>query len=565
MSNSPRIVIVGGVAGGASAAARARRLSEDAEIILFERGDHTSFANCGLPYHIGGTIADRNDLLVQTKAGMEERFNIHIHTRTEVRHIDREHKQVTVHNLDSDQSRTVAYDKLILSPGAEPVRIPIPGIQDSRVHTLRNLADMDAIIERLGDEQVKHAVVVGGGYIGLEMAEALRHNAVDVTLVELADQVFLAADREMVTPVHQEIRKHGVDLRLETSIQGFRDRNGRLEAEVSTGNRIPCDLALLAIGVRPESDLAADAGLETGKLGGISVNEHMQTSDPAIYAVGDAVEVRHLISEDSALIPLAGPANRQGRIAADHIMGRVAEYKDTQGTAICKIFDLSAAVTGLNERQLKQSGWEYEKIYTHPSDHAGYYPGSELISMKLLFCPDSGKIYGAQAVGAAGVDKRIDVLATAIRAGMTIKDLEHLELCYAPPYGSAKDPVNYIGFVAHNVIRGDMKICHAEDIVEPDAGRLLLDVRTPEEATEGTIPDSVNIPIDDLRSRLPEIPRDKEILVFCAVGIRGYLAVRILEQHGFSARNLSGGYTTYRSFFPEPPQAKPRKEISSKI
>ncbi|MFP4381692.1 MAG: FAD-dependent oxidoreductase [Candidatus Sumerlaeia bacterium] len=547
MTKATRIVIIGGVAGGASAAARARRLSEDAEIIMFERGEHISFANCGLPYHIGGQIQDRDRLLVQTAAGMEKRYGIQVHTRTEVQSINREKKSVTVKDLESGETREVYYDKLIMSPGAEPVRLPIPGVDDDRVMTLRNLTDMDAIIERLEKGAVDRAVIIGGGYIGLEMAEALRDRNVNVVLVELAEQVFLAADPEMVSPVHQQLALHGVDLRLGTSVKSFQDRDGKLDAELSTGESVLCGMAIMAVGVRPEVKLAKDAGIEIGKRGGILVDKHMRTNDPDIYAVGDAVEVEHFVGGGKALIPLAGPANRQGRIASDNIFGRDSEYKDTQGTAICKVFDLAIGMTGKNELQLKDAGVEFEKVYVHPSSHAGYYPGATQMSLKLMFCPKTGKIYGAQAVGANGVDKRIDVLATALRAGLTVMDLEELELCYAPPYGSAKDPINYLGFVASNVVRGDMRLCHTEDVVSPKPDQFLLDVRTHEEVAAGTIPGATNIPVDDLRNRLSEIPKDKEVLSFCQVGLRGYLATRILDQNGFKTRNLTGGYKTYKA------------------
>ena len=547
MSERKRILIVGGVAGGASAATRARRLSEDAEIVLFERGEHISFANCGMPYHIGGTIADRGRLLVQTPEGMRERYRLDVRTRTEVLRIDRAARKVLVRNLATGEEIEEPYDALILSPGAAPVRPPIPGADHPLVFTLRTLGDMDRIKQVVDEQKPAQAVVIGGGYIGLEMTEALRQRGVGVTLVELAAQVFSAADPEMVAPIQQELESNGVDLRLGASVTAIREEDGRLEVRLSTGEAVACGLAIMAIGVRPEATLARDAGLATGQFGGIVVDEHMRTSDPAIYAIGDAVEVPHLVGGHPAFIPLAGPANRQGRIAADNIFGRPSVYKSSQGTAICKVFGLAIGMTGLSERALKRAGRPYEKVYIHPTSHAGYYPGAKQMSLKLLFDPKGGGILGAQAVGADGIDKRIDVLAVAMRAHMTVHDLKDLELSYAPPYGSAKDPVNYAGFVASNVLAGDVALCHVADVTSPRPDQVLLDVRTPGEVEAGTIPGARNIPVDELRTRLAELPKDKEILAFCQVGLRGYLACRILSQNGFKCRNLSGGYKTYKA------------------
>jgi len=547
MSERKRILIVGGVAGGASAATRARRLSEDAEIVLFERGEHISFANCGMPYHIGGTIADRGRLLVQTPEGMRERYRLDVRTRTEVLRIDRAARKVLVRNLATGEEIEEPYDALILSPGAAPVRPPIPGADHPLVFTLRTLGDMDRIKQVVDEQKPAQAVVIGGGYIGLEMTEALRQRGVGVTLVELAAQVFSAADPEMVAPIQQELESNGVDLRLGASVTAIREEDGRLEVRLSTGEAVACGLAIMAIGVRPEATLARDAGLATGQFGGIVVDEHMRTSDPAIYAIGDAVEVPHLVGGRPAFIPLAGPANRQGRIAADNIFGRPSVYKSSQGTAICKVFGLAIGMTGLSERALKRAGRPYEKVYIHPTSHAGYYPGAKQMSLKLLFDPKGGGILGAQAVGADGIDKRIDVLAVAMRAHMTVHDLKDLELSYAPPYGSAKDPVNYAGFVASNVLAGDVALCHVADVTSPRPDQVLLDVRTPGEVEAGTIPGARNIPVDELRTRLAELPKDKEILAFCQVGLRGYLACRILSQNGFKCRNLSGGYKTYKA------------------
>lgn len=558
MNQQKRIIIVGGVAGGASAAARARRLSESAEIIVFERGPDISFANCGLPYHIGGAIKNRSRLLVQTPESMHRRFNLDIRVRTEVVRIDPAAREVTARDLTTGDEYTERYDALVLSPGAEPKRPPIPGTDSEGVFTLRNLADMDAIKAVVDSGKPGRAVVVGGGYIGLEIAEALRERGMEVTMAELSHQVMLAVDPEMAAPARQELQRHGVDVRLETSVTAIRELGGgRLAAELSDGGAVECGLVVMSVGVRPETTLAREAGLAVGELGGITVDEHMRTSDPNIYAVGDAVEVTELTGGFKALIPLAGPANRQGRIAADNIFGRESAYRDTQGTAICKVFDLTVAVTGLNEKACRTRGIPFEKIYVHPASHATYYPGANAITIKLLFDPSSGNILGAQAVGGSGVDKRMDVLATALRAGMTVFDLEHLELTYAPPYGSAKDPVNYAGFSAANVLRGDVALCHYEDMANPREDQFILDVRTTREMAHGAIPGSYNIPVDDLRGRLDELPKDKELLVTCHAGLRGYLACRILMQHGFRCRNFTGGYSVWAMYSESLPLEKP--------
>jgi NADPH-dependent 2,4-dienoyl-CoA reductase/sulfur reductase-like enzyme/peroxiredoxin family protein/rhodanese-related sulfurtransferase/TusA-related sulfurtransferase len=541
---SKKIVIIGGVAGGASAAARARRLSEEAEIILIERGPYVSFANCGLPYHIGGEITERDKLLVTTPETLRTRFRIDVRTRNEVTAIAPDKKEVEIKNLETGDIYTETYDSIILSPGAEPVRPPIPGIENKKVLTLRNMEDMDRIITAL--EGKKHATVIGGGYIGLEMAEALRRRSIGTTLVELAPQVMGPADPEMVSILHQELTLNGVDLRLGTSVSAFDDFGDGLKITLSTGETLETGLAVLAIGVKPETGLAKAAGIDLGPRGGIKVNAQMQTSRPDIYAVGDAVEVIDFITRQPALIPLAGPANRQGRIAADNIFGRDSRYKDTQGTAICKVFQLAIGMTGLSEKSAKRAGIAYEKVYVHPASHATYYPGAASLFVKMIFDPKTGKVLGAQAVGADGVDKRIDVFAVAIRAGLTVYDLEELELSYAPPFGSAKDAVNFAGFVAANALRGDSRLCQAEEFIKPASNQKLLDVRTPEEFAAGTLPGAKNIPVDELRDRLGELSRDKEYLVFCRVGLRGYLACRIMAQNGFNCRNLTGGYTTWQ-------------------
>ncbi|MGA2083599.1 MAG: FAD-dependent oxidoreductase [Holophaga sp.] len=545
MNPALRIVIVGGVAGGASAAARARRLSEDATIILFERGPDVSFANCGLPYHLGGVIAERSRLLVQTPQSLNARFDLDVRVNTEVVAIDPDAKVVTARNLRTGKETREPYDALVLSPGAAPIRPAIPGVADPRVLTLRNLEDMDAILAAVAKVGGGRAMVVGAGYIGLEVAEQLRHRRLPVTLVEKLGHVMGLADPEMALPLQEELVRQGVDLRLGRSVAAFERDGQTLAAVLDDGTRIFCALAVLGVGVRPETRLAKEAGLALGPTGGILVDDQMRTSRPDIYAVGDAVEVREFVSGDSALIPLAGPANRQGRIAAEVILGRPSRYRGTQGTAICKVFDLSFAMTGLTETALRRKEMPYRRIYVQPADHATYYPGAQPITLKLLFEPGTGRILGAQAVGRAGVDKRIDVIAVAQRAGLTVFDLEHLELCYAPPYGSAKDAVNMAGFVAANVARGDMELWEPEELAGLAGDQLLVDVRTFQEHAQGSIPGAVCAPVDELRDRLEDLPRDKELLVFCQVGLRGYVAARLLAQHGFRVRNLSGGYRRY--------------------
>lgn len=544
MSEAKRIVIVGGVAGGASAAARARRLSESARIVLFERGPHVSFANCGLPYHIGGDISDRRKLLVQTPESLRARFNLDVRINSEVLSVDRAAKEVLVRERPTGREYREPYDALILSPGAEPVRLPVPGADDPRVLTLRNMEDMDAIISTADSAAVEHAVVVGGGYIGLEMAEAFEGRGLKVTVVERLPQVLSVADPEMVFPLQEELLLKGIALKLNTSAKAFRPAGEGLEVLLEDGSTLACGLAVVAVGARPETRLAREAGLEMGPTGGIRVDDQMRTSDPSIWAVGDAVEVRDFVTEMPVLIPLAGPANRQGRLAADAVLGRPGCYKDTQGTAVVKVFDLTFAMTGASEKTLVRLGRPFRKVYVHAADHATYYPGAKPITLKLLFDPADGRILGAQAVGLAGVDKRMDVLAVALRAGLSVFDLEDLELSYAPPYGSAKDPVNMAGFVAANILRGDVSTWELEELATSGEA-LLLDVRMPVEFTQGSIPGAVNLPLDDLRGRLAELPQDRELRIFCQVGLRGYVACRMLTQLGYRCRNLSGGYRIY--------------------
>lgn len=544
-----KLLIVGGVAGGASAAARARRLNEKAEIILFERGEHISFANCGLPYHIGNTIKDRERLLVTTPEVMKKKFAIDVRVKNEVIKINRDKKEVVVKNLLTDEEYVESYDALILSTGSSPFKPPIPGIETEGIFTLRNLNDMDAIKKSIKGK--KRSVIVGGGYVGLEMAEALKHRGMEVVLVELAEQVMGPADPEMASLLHTELQMSGVNLQLGKSVTKFEKIDNGILVILSSGEKIKTDAVIVAIGVRPETNLAADADIEIGVTHGIKVNSKMQTSEPNIYAVGDVVEVTDFNTGKPALIPLAGPANRQGRIAADNIFGKNSEYKSTQGSAACKVFDLTFGMTGLSEKAAKKNKIKYDKVYVHPASHASYYPGAFPITLKLLFDPEKGTVLGAQAVGADGVDKRIDVLAIAIRSKMTVFDLEEFELVYAPPYGSAKDPINYAGFVASNIIKGDSEHCHVDQISNLTKKQKLLDVRGNQEIVAGMIPGSMHIPLEDLRERIGELSADIEYIVYCSVGLRGYIAYRILKQDGLKVKNLDGGYKTYNMFMNE--------------
>lgn len=547
-----RIVIIGGVAGGASAAARARRLSESAEIILLERGPDVSFANCGLPYYVGGEIAERDKLLVATPDRLRKRFRIDVRVRHEVEAIDRAARTVRVRDLAAGAEHVIPYDKLILSPGAAPIRPNVPGADLPGIFTLRDLRDVDLIQSRLQDG-VKRAVVVGGGYIGLEMVENLVRRRIATTLVQSRDQILGSFDKEMTTPLMAALAEHDVELVLKDSAEAFAASREGIEIRLKSGRRLNSGMVVLGVGVRPENTLAVAAGLSVGPRGGIRVNEHLQTDDPDIYAVGDAIEVEDFVLGGPTQIPLAGPANRQGRVAADHICGRAeARYRGTQGTAVVGLFGVTAAMTGASEKALRRADRAYRKVYVHAGHHAGYFPGAEPIALKLLFSPEDGKVLGAQAVGKAGVDKRIDVLAMAIQAGLTVFDLEEAELAYAPQYGAAKDPVNMAGFVAAGLIRGEHPQVDVEAVV---AGHpFVLDVRTPEEYDAGHIPGAANIPVDDLRGRLDEIPSGRDVAAYCQVGQRGYLATRILRQCGFRASNIGGGYRTYQLFHSEPTQ-----------
>lgn len=546
-----KIVIVGGVAGGASAAARARRLSEEAQIVLFERGPDVSFANCGLPYYLGGEIAQRDKLLVVTPERLRTRFKLDVRVRSSVERIDRKAKTVHVRDLATGREYDESYDKLILAPGAAPLRPSLPGIDLPGIFTLRNLQDVDHIKSQM-DKGVQQAVAIGAGFIGLEVVENFVRKRIATTLVQLQDQVLSPFDKEMTTPIVQELASKGVTLLLNDSAEGFEKTADGLMVQLKSGKRLPAQLVVVGIGVQPENKLAVAAGLDIGPRGGIRVSDTLQTSDPDIFAVGDAIEVKDFVTGDATQVPLAGPANRQGRIAADNIFGRFSRYRGTQGTAIVGVFGKTAAMTGASEKILKRSNRPYRKIYIHPAHHAGYYPGAQAMALKLLFEPETGKILGAQAVGGDGVDKRIDVLAVAIQAGLTVFDLEEMELAYSPQYGSAKDPINMAGFVASGLLRGDHPQIDVQSVVEPPSGQApyLIDVRTAQEFNEAHIPGAINLSVDELRERLGELPRGRQIVVYCQVGQRGYLATRILLQSGLNAANVSGGYKTYKLFYP---------------
>jgi len=539
-----KICIVGGVAGGASAAARLRRLDEKAEIVMFERGKYISFANCGLPYHISGKIKERSSLLILTPESFETRFNVDVRVNNEVLSIDKQEKTIQVRDLKKNKNYNETYDKLILAPGAAPFVPPIKGVDSDMFMNLRNIPDLDRIISHIKENNVKRAVVIGGGFVGVEVAENLSELGIKTSLVELLDQVLLPLDKEMANIVHHKLQERGIKLYLSDGVKEISNQ----KVVLNSGKEIEAGIVIGAISVRPETDLAKEAGLKLGKTGGIIVDGHMRTSDPDIYAAGDAIEVTHFVTGSYELLPLAGPANKQGRIAADNICGMTSVYKGTQGTGILKVFNLQVVFTGINEKQAKKTGINYKAIHLHPNNHANYYPDSHQISLKVLFDIDSGKIYGAQGIGPDGVDKRIDVFATAIRAGMTVFDLEELELAYAPPFGSAKDPVNMAGYIGTNIIKGIFKSITYDEIKNIKYP-LLVDVRTPIEFKLGNIPDSVNIPVDELRSRINELPKDRNIVIYCQVGIRSYIAYRFLIQAGFEdICNLSGGYKTYLNY-----------------
>lgn len=543
-----RVLIVGGVAGGASCAARLRRLDEQAEIVMFERGEHVSFANCGLPYHIGEVIRDEASLLISDADQLRKRFNIEVRVQSEVVRLDRAASEVEVRELLSGKLRREPYHALVLSPGAAPIRPPLPGIELPGIFTLRTIPDSRKIRDWIEQKKVRRAIIVGAGFIGLEMAENLVGRGLEVTLVEMLNQVLPPLDPEMAELVQRELVKNGIQLALGDAVAGFESSpESGLIVRTKSGARHEGDMVILGLGVRPESGLARAAGLELGERGGIKVDDQMRTSDPKIWAVGDAVEVRDFVLGGSLLMPLAGPANRQGRIAADVICGRQSHFRGVQGTAICGVFGCAAALTGASEKSLQRAGiTEYSKAYLHPRQHAGYVPGAKPMHLKLLFRTGDGLLLGAQAVGEEGVDKRIDVLSMAIQMGGTVFDLEEAELCYAPQFGSAKDPVNLAGMSAANTLRGDAPIASWSEL--GSNGFMLLDVRDEDEYQEGHVPGAKNIPLGELRRRLSELSRDREIRLYCAVGQRAYYASRLLVQQGFRAKSLAGGYRTYLSF-----------------
>jgi len=544
-----KILIIGGVAGGASAAARLRRLDENAEIIMLERGDYISYANCGLPYYIGGVIKDKNNLTLQTPHSFNERFNVDVRILSEVVKINAQEKTVEIKNVKTGDVYTENYDNLILSPGADPILPKIEGTDLDGIFALRTIPDTYKIKEYVNEKQPKSAVIVGGGYIGIEMADNLHALGLKVSIVELQDHLIGPLDYDMACETHNHIISKGVDLYLNNGVKKIAKNTKGLTIELSNGS-INTDIVILAVGVRPESSLAKNAGLEVNSRGSICVDSKMTTSNKFIYAVGDAVEVVNFVSGAKAFIPLAGPANKQGRIAADNISGRESEYKGTQGTSILKCFDMTVAMTGLNERDAKANGLDYEKSFTFSASHAGYYPGATNMAIKTVFEKVTGKILGASIVGFDGVDKRCDVFATAIRAGMTIKDLTELELSYAPPFSSAKDPVNMAGYVASNILSGDVEIFHWHDVQKLDLEKVtLLDTRTTIEFENGNISGSVNMPIDTLRKNLNKLDKSKPVYIYCQIGLRGYVAARILLQNGFAVKNLSGGYRLYNAIY----------------
>ncbi len=554
-----KYVIVGGVAGGATAAARLRRLSEDAEIILIEKGEHISYANCGLPYYIGGVITERDRLLVQTPKAFGQRFNIDVRIKSEVTAVNAAAKSITVKSPDGT-SYTESYDKLLLSPGASPVRPPLKGIDIEGIYTLRNVADTDIIKARVTSGDIKRAVVVGGGFIGLEMAENLSHAGAEVAVVEMAPQVMAPIDYSMAQIVHSHLLDKGVQLYLETAVESFSKSEDGIEINFTDGRKLTADMVVLSIGVKPNTSLASSANIELGPSGGIKVNEYLRTSDENIYAVGDAIEFTHPVTGGTWLNYLAGPANRQARIVADNMVsGDSVAYEGAIGTSIAKVFDLTVAATGLPAKRLKREGTDYLTATIHPSSHAGYYPGAMPLTIKIVFSPVDGKLFGAQIVGYDGVDKRIDTLSQIIKSGGTVADMTRIEQAYAPPYSSAKDPVAIAGYVAQNILSGKMKPIYWREVMDADPDKfVLIDVRTPMEFGAGAIPGAINVPLDDMRSRLDEIPTDKPIVLYCGVGLRGYLASNILRHNGYDdVRNLIGGIKTYRTAVSSIPAPKP--------
>ncbi|MDY8023896.1 CoA-disulfide reductase [Paenibacillus polymyxa] len=540
-----KIAIIGGVAGGASAAARLRRWNEEDEIILFERGEHVSFANCGLPYYIGGTIHAREKLFLQTPQGIRDRFNIDVRVLKEVIQIDREQKLVRFRDMITGETDEQPYDIVILSPGAKPMIPDIPGLHEAvNLFTLRNIHDTDVIKAYVDERHPKHVTVIGAGFIGLEMAENLRERGLAVTIIDMGQQLLNPLDPEMAKWVEQHMRLNGVEVRLEEGVTAFEEQGTRLR--LTSGGVLQTDMVILAIGVVPENELAKQSGLELGFRGAIQVNAQLQTSDPAIYAVGDAIQVKDRNHGFATMVSLAWGANRQGRLAADHINGQAISYDGALGTSVIKTFALTSASTGNNEKTLQRLGVPYQAVHIHPGSHTGYYPGASPIAMKLLFNPENGMIYGAQAVGADGADKRIDVIATAIRGHLNVRELADIELAYAPPYSSAKDPVNMAGYVASNIMDGLVQTIQWHEVDDfHRKGGLIIDVRDAVELQAGAIPGSIHIPLAEIRERMAEIPSDLEIAVSCQVGLRGYIAARILTQNGYRVRNVDGGYKTY--------------------
>lgn len=545
-----KIIIIGGVAGGASCAARARRLCESAQILIIERSGYVSFANCGLPYHIGSEITDRKKLLVHTPKSLKDRFNIDVRIQTEATKVDLQSKEVELRELDSGKVYREKYDELVFSTGAAALKPALPGIDHPAVHTLRNMEDMDAILDWINTSKPRSAVIVGGGYIGLEMVEQLKHRIETITVIESNPQLLKPLDPEMAIAIEQELKKNNVSVFTAEALQAI---EGEQPTRVITtkGRQIEAELIILAIGVRPESIIAQEAGLEIGKSGGIKVNEYLQTSGTNIWALGDAIEVKHFVTSEMAPIPLAGPANRQGRLVADNIFLSKRKYQGSLGTAIARVFSLTAACTGANEKTLKRLGIEYTAHYLYPNNHAGYYPGASTLQIKILVSPESRKLLGAQVVGEEGADKRIDIFATAILGGLSVDDISELELAYAPPYGSAKDPVNLAGMLAQNALNGLVDVITPSELQhllksekQPDI--FLLDVRDATEYANGSIDKAVNIPLNNLRENLGTLPQDREIIVFCASAQRSYNASRILGQNGFKVRNLSGAMRAWK-------------------
>lgn len=544
-----KVVIVGGVAGGATAAARIRRLDESAQILVFERSGYVSYANCGLPYYIGGVITASEELTLQTPESFWERFRVEMKVRHEVTAIYPEQKTVTVRNLETGAVFEESYDKLLLSPGARPTQPDLPGIGLDRLFTLRTVEDTFRIHDFVRQQKPRSVVLAGGGFIGLELAENFKEQGMEVTIVQRPRQLMSPFDPEMAAFLHAKMRKKGIRLMLGSSVEGFQEKSGTIQVLLKGEEPVSADMAVLAIGVTPDTPLAQKAGLELGIKGSILVNDRMETSVPDIYAVGDAVQVKHFVTGEDALISLAGPANKQGRIAADNICGGDSRFSGSLGSSVIKLFDMTAACTGINERAARKTGIDCDKVYLSPSSHAGYYPGARVMTMKVLFEKGTFRLLGAQIVGYEGVDKRIDVLAAAIHAGMSALQLKDLDLAYAPPYSSAKDPVNMAGFMIENISKGYLKQFFWDelDTLPMDGSAVLLDTRTKEEFGSGHIDGFVNIPVDELRERLGELETGKPVYVICQSGLRSYIACRILMQHGFDCRNFSGGYRLYQT------------------